>query len=107
MRLLIDDFRIFGGDRIDVIAKTFDSGLEILRNLKVTSLYIDHDLGDRDPIRNGHKLLQIAIHESRLPPMVCVVTDNPVGRHNMEFELEHGAEFVPRMIDTLKWWCET
>jgi len=91
MTLIIDDLR--SDDGIDHCARTSVAGKEMLTNLPVTHLYLDHDLGEDDSaaFRNGYELLSWALENDLCPSNVMLVTMNPVGRRNMIFALTaHG-----------------
>ena len=93
IHLLIDDMRSVGED---VVARTPHEGKEILQNLEVTHLYIDHDLGpdlDGNEYENGYKVICWAIENGCLPPNIQIVSSNPVGRKNIEAALNQEGYF--------------
>jgi len=90
MHLYIDDQRDFAGEHA-VIARTGENGVLIARALAkhISVLYMDHDLGDGI---DGHEVLKQLMTEEVaggriwprvLPPVVVLVTMNPVGRDRM------------------------
>lgn len=80
--LLIDDMRDIDAD---VVARTFDAGIEALRTQKFDVLYLDHDLGDPDPNKTGYGVMKfLEENVDRLPGKIVLVTSNPVGRANMK-----------------------
>ncbi len=93
MHLYIDDQRDFHDFRA-VIARTGENGVLIARALAghINVLYMDHDLGDGI---NGQQVLRQLMEPNLpdviipplyprvLPPVVVLVTMNPVGRNAM------------------------
>lgn len=79
--LLIDDCRNLN---VDVVAKTFSSGLELIRSYQWDEIYLDHDLGDPDPRHTGYDLLCFMESSPEyLPKKIILVTSNPVGIQKM------------------------
>lgn len=88
--LLIDDMRteavIYNqyGFKPTHIARTFDEGIEALKDWNWDILYLDHDLGDPDPNKTGYGIMKfLEENRDRLPSEIVLVTANPVGRQNM------------------------
>ena len=79
LHLLIDDAKNLG--TMDVIARTYQEGVDALSTLPVTHLYLDHDLGED---KSGYDLINWAIENGKVPPNVQIVSMNPVGRQNIE-----------------------
>lgn len=82
MILLIDDIRDL---QADVIARTGELGLSLLRLIPFTELWLDHDLGEG---MNGYQVLEEALQDRAVPDKVSLVTSNPVGRSRMRLALE-------------------
>lgn len=77
--LLIDDCRIMDVDRI---ARNYIEGIRALQEEKWDLLYLDHDMG-LGP--TGYDvLLWLELFPEFLPKEILLVTQNPVGRHNMQ-----------------------
>lgn len=84
--LLIDDLREIPAD---VVARTFDAGIEALKSEKFDVLYLDHDLGDDDPKKTGYGVMNfLEANPEHLPGKIVLVTANPVGRVNMQRVIE-------------------
>lgn len=86
MHLLIDDLRNLGADAIVRSAQVARIILKETRGW--THLYLDHDLGEHSDM-DGGPLLNWMIEHDVVPPFVQLVTDNPVGRENMQRALEN------------------
>lgn len=84
MWLLIDDLRSLP---VDVIARTYDAGKKLIEMGGWKGMLFDHDLGDKDEMKNGYRLLEYAIENSLLPNEVQVVTDNASGLLRMRMAL--------------------
>jgi len=81
--LLIDDFR--ENIHADKIARTFEQGIECLKNEYWDLLLLDHDLCDEDPRKTGYGIMcWLEQNQNHLPGRIEFVTANPVGRKNME-----------------------
>lgn len=68
---------------VDLICRNGLLALSLLYYLKVSDLYIDHDLGEGI---NGAEILKelfIAKHKDDLPETIFIISNNPVGRDNM------------------------
>lgn len=82
--LLIDDFRDL---KADVIARNYHHGIACLLTLRVTHLYMDHDLGEE---KTGYDVLKFLFYHILKdfkidpPKFIQLVTSNPVGRENMK-----------------------
>lgn len=89
MDVLIDDERYY--NNVDIIARTYESGMEILRRFKdcIDLLYLDHDLGH--PQKTGYDILTWAIENGFAPDKITLVTMNPSGMKNMRNVLEHSG----------------
>ncbi len=110
MHLYIDDCRDFHGTDA-VICRTGENGVLVARALvgHITVLYMDHDLGDGI---NGQQVLRQLMTpsvisptarqpEPVLPPLVVLVTMNPVGRDAMAaILLDNG--YVADGVDTYR-----
>jgi len=57
----------------------------MLSDYRWEGLCLDHDLGGMD---TGYDVLMWAITEGRVPPIIELVTSNPVGRDRMGAALE-------------------
>lgn len=83
--LLIDDLREMG---VDVTARTYEAGIEALRQGGWDILYLDHDLGCFDETGreyNGYDIVcWLEEHLEFLPGKIILVTANPVGRRKMQ-----------------------
>ena len=81
--LLIDDVRDIDAD---VVARTFEAGIEALKAHKFDVLYLDHDLGDEDPRKTGYDILNFLENNPQFLPSqkIILVTSNPVGRIKMQ-----------------------
>lgn len=82
MILLIDDVRDL---QANVIARSGEVGLSLLRLIPFTELWLDHDLGEG---MNGYQVLEQALEDRLVPDKVTLVTSNPVGRRKMRLALE-------------------
>lgn len=87
MKLLIDDTRY--RDDVDIIARTYEAGLELIDNddLVIDTIYFDHDLGDLNPAQTGYKLLKVCLdkHQFTLfPKKIGLITCNIIGFERME-----------------------
>lgn len=77
--LLIDDERNIDADRV---AKTYDEGIEALKERIWDVLYLDHDLGLG---KTGYDIMNwLEEHPEHLPDRIIIISANPVGRRNME-----------------------
>ena len=84
--LLIDDLRNISAD---VVARTFDAGIDALKNGPYDVLYLDHDLGDEDPAKTGYGIMCfIEANPQYKPNSIVLVTSNPVGRKNMQVVID-------------------
>lgn len=85
-KLLIDDQREYNG--MTKVAKTFEAGLEALKDGHWDVLYLDHDLGQPEP-KNGYRILcWLEENPEFLPRQIVLVTSNPVGRQKMQAVLD-------------------
>lgn len=82
--LLIDDLREIPAD---LVARTYNTGLFLLmlHRGNISSLLLDHDLGEFEVNKTGYDLIKEA--RGFLPDMVEIVSANPVGVKNIGFEL--------------------
>lgn len=87
MNLLIDDLREIGG--MDIVARTWAQGkIDLVENYgEITALYLDHDLGEDIDHRNGYDILEWGLYYGYIPPIVVLVTANPVGFDKMKLAL--------------------
>lgn len=84
--LLIDDMRDIVG--MTKVARTFEQGIEALKEGNWDILYLDHDLGQPEP-KNGYKIMcWLEEHPEFLPKKIILVTSNPVGRQKMQAVLD-------------------
>ena len=79
MWLLIDDVR---NVNCDVIARNGPAGRKMLALGGWEALCLDHDLGDVGT-ETGYDVLVWALENNLVPPIVQLVTANPVGQANM------------------------
>ena len=93
--LLIDDMRNIDAD---VIARTFEEGVEALRNDgPFSTLYLDHDLGEEDPRKTGYDIMCFLEENQRyMPGQIIVVSSNPVGRQKMQVVIDRLYNGVER-----------
>lgn len=84
--LLIDDLRAIDAD---VVARTFDDGIEALKKQRFDVLYLDHDLGDPDPKKTGYGIMVFLEENLKLLPgkIICVSSNYP-GRKRIEAVIE-------------------
>lgn len=86
MRLLIDDLRDI---EVEVVARTFDAGIEALKSQKFDILYLDHNLSDQDPKKTGYGIVRfLEANPQYLPAKVVLVSSDIVGRTKMKQVLE-------------------
>lgn len=85
MILLVDDIRTL--PEADVIARTYDEGLDYLTNALYhwDVLMIDHDLGEG---ATGYDLVNKCLELRVMPECVVIVSSNPVGVSNIERALQ-------------------
>lgn len=89
MKLLIDDVRDLD---VDVICRNYASGLLFLEMflMDVTHLFLDNDLGSKDPNDDGYKIAcwiearHADLGDAALPTRIDVVTSNPAAASKME-----------------------
>ena len=75
MRLLIDDVRT--NISADIIARTYNEGIQALKENRITTLYLDHDLGEE---HSGYDIMCWLENNQRyLPKEIICVSANPVG----------------------------
>jgi hypothetical protein len=96
--LLIDDQRTLPAD---VIARTYDQGVQALEEGNIRRLLLDHDLADLDPKKTGYGIILLLEEcEEMRPEAIHLVTANPVGKLNMEAALTAmGYTFYPPTAD--------
>lgn len=84
--LLIDDLPETKAVKADVIARTFDEGIEALKTKgPFEVLYLDHDLGEEDPHKTGYGIMCfLEANLKYLPGSIVCVSRNPSGRQNIE-----------------------
>lgn len=84
--LLIDDVRAFSADKI---ARTYDEGIDSLKQGSWDLLLLDHDLGEEDERKTGYGIISwLESNPQYFPRMVQIVSSNPVGRTNIERVLQ-------------------
>ena len=87
--LLIDDMR-----NIDVtrVARTFDEGIEALKEGGWDTLFLDHDLASYDSEgkeKTGYDVMcWLEANPEHLPKSIKIVSSNPVGRRNMQVVID-------------------
>lgn len=93
LHVLIDDIREIDG--IDIVCRTVEHALQVLKSEPVTHLYLDNDLGLDQPMEGIHILMWAVEHEV-VPDNVYLVTANPIAKKRMEdvlmFDLEYQKE---------------
>lgn len=83
--LLIDDIRDIAASKV---CRTFDEGLEAIKEGGWMTLYIDHDLADPQG-RTGYDIIRfIEENEHLRPDCVLIVSSNPVGIRNIQAALK-------------------
>ena len=97
LTLMIDDEKPFAWDlngcavKPNIIARTFEAGLECLRNLKISTLYLDYDLGLDG--KTGYDILEFLLANSQyMPTKLILISLNPIGTKRMQAlvnEIEH------------------
>jgi len=86
--LLIDDEKLI--ERADVVARTFEDGIEKLSNAKWDELLLDNYLGVNDPKKTGvYVIIWLLEHPEYQPKKITVVSSNP----------EVLAEFIEETLD--------
>jgi hypothetical protein len=85
--LLIDDERKI---KATVVARTFDQGISaLMKDGPFDLLYLDHDLGEKDPKKTGYGIVNfLEANPQFLPKEIKLVTSNPVGRQQMQVVIE-------------------
>lgn len=83
MVLLIDDAK--EGFGYDIVARNANAGLVVLKNLYITELYIDFDLGLNSS--NGNYVIKTALMCDYLPNKVTIVSLSPPGRKQIKATL--------------------
>lgn len=88
--LIIDDIREISIPDADIIyARTVNEAFKMLEQ-EFDKLLLDHDLGE-GPDNNGHYILKQVMNSPslRLPKVVRIISQNPVGVRNMCQSLLH------------------
>jgi len=93
LRILIDDDPISKGldiKEFDIVATTYQAGRALIFYTISNNdeIYFDHDLNSLDPKWTGFDLLKIAFQLKKFPLKIVLVTNNPIGRKNMQALLE-------------------
>jgi len=92
MIIAIDDMRDHVG--ADIVCRNIDAARFVFMAFHGKGawdlLLLDHDLGGRE---TGMDFLKWGHRFGMLPPEIVLVTDNPVGRKNMEAFLENDAGY--------------
>ena len=99
-RFLLDDLRVIAD--IHTTCRTAVQGFKTLETEEFDVYFFDHDLGEVRPGTTGLDVLRWALQENKLKEgsSVFLVTQNPVGRKNMEDQLftfgwrKRGIEYV-------------
>lgn len=98
--LLIDDMRSpsqVTTDTLITVSRTYESGLYALKNLGPWDvLYLDHDLGQEETGYDIAKFLEE--HTKFLPKEVYCVSDNPVGRSNINLAIKNAYKIKDKNI---------
>lgn len=82
--LLIDDVRDL--KVATKVARTFESGLEALKEGGWDELYIDHDLGTTDPQKTGYDLMcWLEQNPSFVPKKIRCISANAVGAARIQY----------------------
>jgi hypothetical protein len=79
MNLLIDDCKTFPD--MDIIARNYKAGIEVLRTGIVTVLHLDFDLGEE---KTGADILKAGFFEVVIPNDVRLISLNPSGLEEMK-----------------------
>lgn len=89
MKLLIDDMR--SNFNVDITARTFEDGIKALKDNKIDTLYLDHDLGfahygnDYSDEKTGYDIMcWLEQNPQYLPGEIVCVSSNPVGAKRIE-----------------------
>ena len=83
--LLIDDCRSPANYDATHTARTFNKGLEMIREGSWDVIIFDHDLGDEDPAHTGYDLMcYLEQNPEYIPKDIWICTSNPVGRVKMQ-----------------------
>lgn len=90
MELLIDDIREIDG--MDLVARTSEEGLRCLKELPITHLYLDNDLGLDQPME-GIDILKWARDNDLVPDNVFIVSANPIAKKRMEDVLHFDLKY--------------
>ena len=99
--LLIDDMRQLHADRY---ARTFEAGIDALKEKTPFLLKLDHDLGDEDPNKTGYGIVLFMEHEPDIRPKeVEIVSSNPVGLLNIKAGLESMGYKIDYMTGRWVW----
>lgn len=96
MKLLIDDVRTPEslGQEFDVVAKTYSEGCRAIDSGEITELWLDNDLGEFSPRREGFHILIRAIRKGLVPDIVRLVTANPIAKRRMEEALKYDTDLI-------------
>jgi hypothetical protein len=91
VKVMIDDTRdeTHVGCALDLIARNYFSGLEVLKSFQISTLYLDHDLHSYSECGTkeftGYDLIcYLESNPDRLPEKIICVSSNPVGRARIE-----------------------
>lgn len=85
---MINSFNTRSG--VDVIARNYSAGKQLLNCFEWDVLYIDHDLNG---IETGYDLIMWAIHHHKLPKVVIVTSTNHIGVENIRAALLYSAKY--------------
>lgn len=98
--LLIDDMRNILADRV---CRTFEEGLEAIKEGGWGILYLDHDLGDAQD-RSGYDIIRYIEENQELrPDVVIIVSSNPVGVKNIQAALKSMNYFSHMRGNVVRW----
>lgn len=93
MWLLIDDVRNYNAD---VIARTADAGIKLLREMEWEAVIMDNDLGEHT---QGWQVLDQALREGYRPNRVQICTSNPPARDRMRAMLQKAGYVENKPLD--------
>lgn len=92
INLYVDDLRDCPSGFI--VARNYETAIELLLNNEVSVLSLDHDLGEDEKgniLNSGYDLVKYFCENGLFVESIYIHTDNPVGRENM-YETLKGAQ---------------
>jgi hypothetical protein len=93
MNIWLDDERPMP-EGYDIHVKTAEEAIELLKSGKVTSISLDHDLGQDKTGYDVAKWIEEAAYDGRLAPIHLVIhTQNVAGRANIAAALQNANRF--------------